>query len=51
MDEKKIKNTEGARQLTDKEAEAVNGGMKIVVTDQPSFIRTILRFIFRIKGK
>ena len=51
MDEKKIKNVEETRRLTDKEAEAVNGGMKVFVTEQPSFLRTFLRFIFGVKNR
>lgn len=49
MSEKKIKNSEGVQQLTEKELEAINGGMKIVITEQPSLIRTFLRLIFKIK--
>lgn len=51
MAEKKVKNNVGTQQLTDKEAENVRGGMKIVVSEQPSFFKTILRFLFGIKDK
>ena len=51
MDEKKFRSTEGAQKLTDKEVEAVNGGIKIVIFEKPKLIRTILQLLFKIKRK
>ena len=50
MEQKKTENIEEAKELTDEEVENAEGGMKIVIDDQPSFLRTLLRFFFGIKG-
>lgn len=36
-------------ELTDEEAGAANGGMKILLTDYPKFLRPFLRFFFKVK--
>ena len=50
MEQKKTENFEEVKELTDEEVENAEGGMKIVIDDQPSFLRTLLRFFFGIKG-
>ena len=48
-DENALENSSGVKQLDDEEVTAVNGGMKIVIDDQPSWLRPLLRLLFKIK--
>ena len=45
----KTNETKKPIELTDDQLENVNGGMKIVLTDYPKFLRPLLRLIFKIK--
>ena len=48
-DDNALENSSGVKQLDDEEVTAVNGGMKIVIDDQPSWLRPLLRLLFKIK--
>ena len=48
-DENALENSSGVKLLDDEEVTAVNGGMKIVIDDQPSWLRPLLRLLFKIK--
>lgn len=47
--EKNTSENNNAKQLTDEELKTVNSGMKIVIDEQPSWWKVILRILFRIK--
>ena len=49
MEQKKPDNREDVKELSDEEVETATGGMKFILHDQPNFLRTILRLLFRIK--
>ena len=46
---KETKESKKPVELTDEEMEKVNGGMEIVLTDYPKFLRPFLRFFFKVK--
>lgn len=46
---KETKESKKPVELTDEEVEKVNGGMKIVLTDPPKFLRFFLRLFFKVK--
>ena len=50
MKQNKFDNINDVKQVTDEEIKTVTGGMKIVIDEQPSWLRPLLRLIFKIKG-
>ena len=50
MSKAENESTKAVRELTDKEAETVTGGMKAATDGQKSWWRTIVDFFFKIKS-
>ena len=47
---RKIKNNGEAKQLSDEEIKTVNAGMKVFVEEEPSWIQSFLKLLFKIRS-
>ena len=50
MEQKKTYNVEEGKPLSDEEIENAAGGMKVAVSEEKSWWRTVLDFFFKIKN-